>query len=231
MKSFALKTLLVAMAASSSSATRVAMERDMPVLSQTDSWSLVAETPAAEPVSALFMLKHVPAQLAELEETFWAVSDPKNARYGQHLTRDQTQLLLAPAAGNVARLTAWLKANGVAESDIKFPNADMVEVATSVGVASQLFGSTFQTWTHSSGTTLNRVEAYTLPSDIAQLVEIVGGIVRLPEVQGPIVVEEPSVAEWPDACGSSCPGRVAPGILEQVLPSTVHSSQQAKIPL
>jgi hypothetical protein len=47
------------------------------------------------------------------------------------------------------------------------------------------------------------------------VVEIVGGIVRLPEIQGPIVVRSPTVSQWPDACGSSCPGRVAPGILQQ----------------
>ena len=165
MKSLALVSLSVAVA----SATRVAMERDMPTMAQTDSWKVVSETPASEPVGCVFMLQHIPAKLAELEETFWAVSDPGNARYGEHLTRDQAGALLAPATGNIERLTAWLKANGVAESAITFPNADMVEVVTSVGVASQLFGATFQTWTHSSGTTLNRVEQYTLPSEIAQV--------------------------------------------------------------
>ena len=49
---------------------------------------------ADEKISTVFMLKHDAAKLAELEATFWAVSDPKDARYGEHLSRTQVQALL-----------------------------------------------------------------------------------------------------------------------------------------
>jgi len=196
------------------------MESDISAYAHSGNWKMVAETSADEPITALFMMKHQPEKMIELEETFWAVSDPKNSRYGDHLTRDQTQKLLAPAEGNIERVTAWLLQSGVTEEAITFPNADMVELQTTVGVAGKLFDGTFNTFVHAStDTALHRVGAYTLPSHIAAVVEIVGGIVRLPEIQQPIVVKDDvdsnGVNEWPDACGKSCARKVAPGILQQ----------------
>jgi len=182
-------------------------------------WKMVADTPADESVSALFMLKHQPEKMRELEETVWAVSDPKNSRYGEHLTRDQTAELLAPANGNVERLTAWLKASGVPASSIDFPNSDMVELQTTATVAEKLFDAKFHTFVHgNTNTTLHRVAKYTLPSEIADVVQIVGGIVRLPEIQTPIVVpDSPSevTSGWPDNCKGKCTGKVNPAVLMQ----------------
>jgi subtilase family serine protease len=193
------------------------MEHDMGELSHSSNWQSVADTPSSEPISALFMLKHQAHKLQELEETFWAVSDPQNSRYGEHLTRDQTSELLTPAAGNIERVTAFLKENGVSSAEITFPNADMVEVQTTASVAEKLFNAKFHTFVHEkTNTVLHRVASYTLPAEVAEVVEIVGGIVRLPEIQTPIIVPDSDVgASWPEPCGSKCANKVAPEVLMQ----------------
>lgn len=194
----------------------------MGVLSHSGNWKLMSETGADEPVSALFMFKHQPEKMYELEETFWAVSDPKNARYGNHLTRDETAQLLAPADGHIERVTAWLKESGVSASEISFPNADMVEVETTAAVAGKLFEAKFHNFVHAeTSTTLHRVASYTLPSEIASVVEVVGNIVRLPEIQNPIIVpDSPNTdaevgSSWPSPCSGKCANKVAPEILMQ----------------
>ena len=44
------------------------------------------------------MLKHDDAKVAELERTFWAVSDPQSPRYGDFLTQAQVTERFAPPA-------------------------------------------------------------------------------------------------------------------------------------
>jgi hypothetical protein len=255
--------ILAILAVVAASASRVSMESDISGYSHSDAWKMVSETAADTEITALFMMHHVPKKMAELEETFWAVSDPKNARYGNHLSRNETQALLAPVEGNIERVTDWLSQNGVADASVTFPNgknllfftgarklflishatqlsADMVELTTTAAIAGKLFGAQFNKFVHAdTATTLDRVASYTLvshflaldaeknshpttfmqPSEIADVVQIVGGIVRLPEIQHPIIVKEDKSAtdvnEWPDACGTSCPRKVAPGILQQ----------------
>jgi tripeptidyl-peptidase-1 len=207
------------MLAVSSNASRVTMESDVGELTHSDSWKMVSETPADESISALFMFKHQPEKTQKLEEIFWAVSDPQNPRYGEHLTRDQTAELLAPAAGNIDRVTTWLMENGVSGANITFPNVDMVELQTTAAMAEMLFGAKFHTFLHTNtNTALHRVSSYTLPHEVAEVVQIVGGIVRLPEIQMPIIVpnkaESPSVG-WPEPCGGKCANKVAPEILAE----------------
>jgi tripeptidyl-peptidase-1 len=68
-------------------------------------------------------------------------------------------------------VVAWLKQNGV--SDVTFPNADMVEVSTTAGVASQLFDANFSTFVHTeTATVLSRCEGYALPEAIADVVQV-----------------------------------------------------------
>ena len=110
---------------------------------------------ADEKISTVFMLKHDAAKLAELEATFWAVSDPKDARYGEHLSRTQVQALLTPPAGVAERVASWLRASG---ATVTAPNADMLEASMTASVANTVFGTTFAAFQHSenTGATIHR---------------------------------------------------------------------------
>ena len=60
----------------------------------------------------------------------------------------------------------------------------MVEVDMVASTATRLFGDQFYSFAHEkTGVILHRLRSYSLPSDIADIVQIVGGLVRLPEIQ------------------------------------------------
>ena len=90
-----MKTFYIAsLALSTASAARVVMEPDVPA-GKAFSWrhARLSATDGSETITTTFMLKHDAAKVAELEETFWAVSDPRNARYGEHLNQEQVHAL------------------------------------------------------------------------------------------------------------------------------------------
>jgi tripeptidyl-peptidase-1 len=195
------------------------MENGAHTAEHSDAWVKVARSVADAPVKALFMLKHQPAKMAELEETFWAVSDPRHARYGQHLSRDEVSELLMPAEGNAETVTAWLKENGV--KDITFPNADMIEANMGVALAETLFSTKFfdfQSLKKESIVLRRIADPYSLPSGVAKVVELVGGIARLPAIRGAKIVDasnEKAPAAWPAGCTGCGATFVTPAVLAQ----------------
>ena len=78
------------------SSTRVRMEPDLRVSTvSTRGWTRAGRCISADEIELLFMLRHGEDQVAELEATLYAVSDPESPRYGQHLTREEVRSLTA----------------------------------------------------------------------------------------------------------------------------------------
>jgi tripeptidyl-peptidase-1 len=202
-------------------AQRITMEPDVPA-GKSARWVHQRESAADEEITTLFMLKHDTAKTAELESTFWAVSDPKDARYGAHLTRDQVQALLAPPAGNAERVASWLRKSG---AKVTAPNADMLEASMPASVANTVFGTTFGLFAHSenAGAAIHRATAsYSLPAEIAAVVQVVGNVLRFPGGPAlPRVVAEPTLGDsanasaWPSDCSKCGSSFVTPGVLTQ----------------
>lgn len=198
---------------------RMTMEHGAHTSDHSDQWKTVSRTATATPIKALFMLKHQPEKMIELEETFWAVSDPKNARYGNHLTRDGVSDLLMPAEGNTETVAAWLKENGV--KDISFPNVDMIEANMDAGLAESLLSTKFYDFQSlkKNSVLLRRIgEPYSLPSNIASVVQLVGNIARLPAIRGATIVptsDEQMPTAWPAGCDKCSAEFVTPAVLGQ----------------
>jgi len=197
---------------------RLTMEPDVRVGSSYD-WHKVSKSLPSEKVNLLLMMKHQPAKMVELEETFWAVSDPKNARYGQHLSRNQVSGLLAPATGNVEKVVNWLKQAGTV--DISQPNVDMIDVSVDVSTAETLLETTFYNFKHTDGfhTLVRATEQYSLPVEIADAVSIVGNVLQFPRIDTPILVPanntSDKVGAWPESCQSKCKEFVTPAVLAE----------------
>jgi len=212
MKLFA---LFFALAAAGS---RVVMEPRVSV-GGSQGWNKIGKSLNDEKVNLILMMKHQPEKMAELEETFWAVSDPKHARYGQHLNRDQVSELLAPASGNTDRVVSWL--NSMGEMTITHPNIDMIDLQVDVATAENMLETTFHNFAHKNGKhTLTRAtKQYTLPVEIAEVVQIVGNVLQFPRIDSPIVVEQESnssqVGAWPESCNNKCKEFVTPAVLAE----------------
>lgn len=79
-------------------------------------WARGPRADANMPLELTIAVKQT--NLAELESTLLAVSDPDSPRYGQHLTRDQIDDLVAPRAEDIAVVLSWLQEHGVDLADV-----------------------------------------------------------------------------------------------------------------
>jgi len=107
------------------------------------------------------------------------VSNPKNARYGQHMTTQEVMEFTRPAAASVTAVESWLTANNV-----EFTTSSMghtIKLATTVEVASKLFSTTFSA-VHNEVTKQSTVigQAVNIPESLAEHVEAVFGVHGLP---------------------------------------------------
>lgn len=59
-----------------------------------------------------------PAEHQYFEQTLYAVSDPRDKKYGQHLTREDAMALLAPSPGAVVDIQQWLASQGVTSINV-----------------------------------------------------------------------------------------------------------------
>src|SRR6185437_9571524 len=100
-------------------------------------WQLVDLPSEAQEHVLTFAIKQ--RNIDQLEATFWAVSDPKNAQYGRHLTHAQVGDLTAPDASSLALVRAWLQENGVDMARVESTiHGSWLKVRTSVRVVELL---------------------------------------------------------------------------------------------
>eukprot|EP01116_Phalansterium_solitarium_P022285 TRINITY_DN7300_c0_g2_i1.p1 TRINITY_DN7300_c0_g2~~TRINITY_DN7300_c0_g2_i1.p1 ORF type:complete len:556 (-),score=200.62 TRINITY_DN7300_c0_g2_i1:135-1802(-) len=167
-----------AVAFASASGNRVHLEFDSQI-SLPDGYSKGAAADADSIITLTFALKQRNTNL--LEETFWAVSDPRNPRYGQFLTVSELTDMLAPPKAAVDDLVAWLRRHDVRDISLTL-NRDFVVVKVSVATAEILLETKFFEVRHvDTGRRFIRAfTPYSLPAAIAPTIDFVGGVVRLP---------------------------------------------------
>jgi len=135
---------------------------------------------AAGPETVEFMLALRQRNLDVLEKTFWEVSNPKHARYQEYMSISEIQALVAPEPQQRQAVVNWLRDAGVLPANI-LDLADALEVRTNVSVAEALFSTKFYSFTHTDGRTIVRsYGSYSVPSNMAGLVEMVVGVSTFP---------------------------------------------------
>ena len=74
-----------------------------------------------------------------LEQHLYEVSDPFHSRYGEHLSKQEVEELVAPHPESIENVMEWLASHGLGESDIqKSPAGDWVYVTVPVVLAEKL---------------------------------------------------------------------------------------------
>ena len=168
--------------------------------------------------SRLTPLAHVPPHAHRLEETFWAVSDPAHARYGQHLTQKAVTDLVGLPTPTVDAVVSFLRSAGAYNIEVG-PHRDAVLFSINAGDAERAFATRLYAYTHAErGVTAVRAGAsYSVPASLARSIRLVSGLLRLPVLGGPRIVPdtdgEPVDAAWPADCGSKCKNKVTPGVI------------------
>ncbi|KAG5640060.1 hypothetical protein DXG03_001392, partial [Asterophora parasitica] len=77
-----------------------------------------------------------------LEQHLYEVSDPYHERYGQHLSKEEVEALVAPHKDSVDAIDAWLGEHGLAGADVsRSPAGDWVTVKIPVGLAETMLNT------------------------------------------------------------------------------------------
>jgi len=124
--------------------------------------------------------------LPALEETLSSVSDPDNLNYGQHLTNEQVHDLIAPREEDVHAVKDYLRSHGITQLSESL-NGDFITVRVTVAEAEALLSCKYHAMVHStSGLTVHRTLAYSLPPAVAAAVDFVAPTVHLPPAPKPL---------------------------------------------
>ena len=81
----------------------------------------------------------VHSRFEDLETHLYQVSDPFHERYGQHLSKEQVESLVAPHPHSLHAINLWLACYGIDEADIiRSPARDWASIKIPVSLAEQI---------------------------------------------------------------------------------------------
>ncbi|KAJ7092304.1 family S53 protease [Mycena belliarum] len=165
----------------------------------------------------------VQSDIKGLEAKTYAISDPANALYGQHLTPAEVAEYVKPAEETLSAVSEWLAEHGVTPKSIS-PAGDLLQITLPVSTANTLLAAQFAAFKHvESGKTSIRTLSYSLPVSLQEHVHFVHPTVAfVPPLSGPPGVTainhrrdtEARATPTSDAVPSSCASVVNPACLE-----------------
>ncbi|KAJ7227821.1 family S53 protease [Mycena haematopus] len=156
------------------------------------------------------------SDVAGLQAKTYAVSDPANALYGQHLSVDEVLPFVQPTSVATSDVSEWLSENGITATSVS-PAGDLLQIKLPVSKANTLLGTQFSAFTHiASGKTSIRTLSYSIPASLQSHIQYVHPTVafvpplRLPSVNAvkikrDTILEErvtPTSAAVPASCAS-----------------------------
>ncbi|TFY66956.1 hypothetical protein EVG20_g4128 [Dentipellis fragilis] len=129
----------------------------------------------AAPEDQVFNLHFALAQndFAALEQKLYAISTPGNVEYGNHLTKDEVEELIAPSPDSVSALDSWLSSLNLT-SQAYSPAGDVRSVSLTVKQANQLLDAEYATFVdQKSGVKAVRTLSYSIPVDLKEHIDVV----------------------------------------------------------
>lgn len=97
------------------------------------------------------------------------VSDPSDARYGQHLTAAEARSFMQPAKQTVTAVKDWLRSHDVVRFETA--NSACVSVRISIAKAQELLGTKYHLYQHVSGQLAYGTEEWSLPLHLHEHVD------------------------------------------------------------
>ena len=135
-----------------------------------------------------------------VEQHLLEVSDPKHARYGQHLSAEEIHDIVSPSEESVELVQAWLVEHGITNLAYS-PSKDWVHIIVPIEKAEELLQTSYSTFQHWDGSTLNRAPEWSLPIHLHEHVDVVQPTTSFfrpkPEANKPLLGESTqTLAEW-----------------------------------
>ncbi|KAF8969344.1 subtilisin-like protein [Flammula alnicola] len=112
---------------------------------------------------------------SELERHLYEVSDPDHERYGQHLSKEEVEELVAPHPESLDSVNEWLSSFGFTDDDlVRSAAKDWVTLKVPVSLAEKMLDTKYHVWKHTeSGDYLVRTTTYSLPTNLHDHVELI----------------------------------------------------------
>lgn len=163
----------------------VKLEKEHNILAwQEDGWIMNKRVGPHVTLKLTFALKQ--RNLDALESLFWRVSDPESKDYGRYLSLHEVGNLITPSKRTQKTVKTWLRENGVElKKCISVKTEDFVTCEMSCETAESLLpGAKFYVFNHAKLTkpTIRSAQHYSVPKEIAQHIDFVGGLLRFPAV-------------------------------------------------
>lgn len=158
-------------------------------------WKQIGRLTGNDKLKLIFAMKHDQEAKNELEELFWKVSNPKDPLYARYLTQEEIAAIIAPSQENVDRVIEFLSSFDSVTIESLPLTRDYIAAYAPIAVAEQIVGCTFYTFEHHTGfKTARCLNGYTLPADVAEVVDFVSGVSRFPSIRKAIVNPNPDVS-------------------------------------
>ncbi|KII88003.1 hypothetical protein PLICRDRAFT_55032 [Plicaturopsis crispa FD-325 SS-3] len=183
-----------------------------------------------------------PSNADGLHAALMDVSTPGNAKYGQHLSKEQVEEFVKPAQGAADAVQSFLSSNGI-NSSIISSAGDWLGFKASVKQANSLFGADFSTFTHlDTGVKAVRTLKYSVPQNLQSYIDFVHPTVTFPNPHGGLpvftspvktpvssntTVKGPTGASVPSSCSST----ITPACLQALygIPTTAATESSNKL--
>ncbi|KAF8886336.1 subtilisin-like protein [Infundibulicybe gibba] len=108
--------------------------------------------------------------------TLMETSDPNHEKYGAHLTKEETDALVAPHPDSVEAVEAWLQHHGINIEDAvnRSGGVGWVTVRVSVAQAERMLGTKYGVYHHAgSSESVVRTMSYSLPKELHHYIDVV----------------------------------------------------------
>ncbi|KAA1473412.1 tripeptidyl peptidase A [Dentipellis sp. KUC8613] len=136
-------------------------------------WEIIGPAPADHILQLRIALPQ--HNFALLEQHLYEVSDPSHTRYGEHLSKEEVEELVAPHPDSLAAVESWLTEFGIDEgARSRSPANDWIKLNVPVGLAEKMLDTKYLLWKHrSDGDVIVRTTSYSLPENVHAHVELV----------------------------------------------------------
>lgn len=133
-------------------------------------WTKVGPAPKSALIKLQIGLKQ--GNQGVIEQHLLQVSDPKHARYGQHLSTEQVHGIITPSDETLDSVGSWLLENGITSFSYS-PAKDWISMPMTVGQVEDLLQTEYYVFVHNDGTMVVRAPEWSLPVNLHEHVDVV----------------------------------------------------------
>lgn len=161
---------------------RAALESDVQIQDFQAGWTMGAKADPNHLLQMTFAIKQ--QNLDRLTHKLLEVSDPTSPKYGQHLSKDEVDKLVAPTTEAITAVKNFIASHGVLNT-CQFSGSASLVCVVPVSVAEEMLSVEYRIFKHAT-TDVSVVRAsthYSVPADLAQHLDLVSPTNRMPVIR------------------------------------------------